>query len=117
MNDLHRLQVAYGQHGISLATIPEFDRDSNSAMAEYIRHQGEWYGNEQNAFLPDPSQHDYGRNKMPVHSSGEMERLVCDPFALGYQSNQPHAKRYNTNLIGRVIREAPGLGNKPEWNI
>jgi hypothetical protein len=113
--DPHRLQVSYGQHGISLATVPEFFRDTNSAMAEYLRHQGEWYGDQLPAILPQPFPSSYGRNKMPVHNSGEMERLVCDPDALNYHAGQPHASKYGTNLIGRVIREAESLHDKPDW--
>jgi len=116
-NDLHRLQLMYGQHGISLATIPDFYRDTNSFMAEYIRYQGDWYGNGPNSFLPHPGPQIYGSNKMPVHNSGEMERIVCDPLALNYQVTQSHADIYGTNLIGRVIRQSPGLDNTPDWTV
>ena len=103
--DPHRFQVSYEQHGISLTAISDFFRDTSSLMAQYIRHQGEWYGNHQPAILAQPFPSTYGSNKMPVHNSGEMERLVCDPSALNYQSSRPHARGYGTNLIGRVIRD------------
>jgi hypothetical protein len=114
MIDPHRLQVSYGQHGISLATVPDFYKDSNSAMADYLSHQGRWFGSH-DRIPPMPAPASYGQNQMPTHSSGEMERLVCSPHALGYQSNQPHAQRYGTNLRGRVIREQQRLQLRPDW--
>jgi len=72
--DLHRLQVSYAQHGISIRTIPDFYSSTNSSMEHYIRHQREWFQD------GDPSR--YGRNGSPIHSSGEMQRLVCQRDAL-----------------------------------
>lgn len=115
MDDPHRLQVSYGQHGISLSTVQEFYRETNSAMAEYIRYQGEWYGNAKPPLFPDPSPNTYGSNNIPIHSCGEMERLVCAPNALGYSENLPHAAGYGTSLIGRVIRDATKISNAPFW--
>lgn len=105
MLDPHRLQVSYGQHGISLSTMQEFYHDTNSAMAEYIRYQRAWYGNAHPPILPNPSPNTYGSNNIPIHNCGEMERLVCDPDALGYSPKLPHTSKYGTSLIGRVIRD------------
>ncbi len=108
MIDPHRLQVSYGQHGISLSTIPEFYRPTNSMMAEYLRHHGEWVGS-QTRVIHDPRTSGlYGRSLTPVHSSYEMERLVCAPYVLGYGSqngSQPQ-QQVDTSLRGRVIRDA-----------
>ncbi|HLY31271.1 MAG TPA: hypothetical protein VKQ36_09595, partial [Ktedonobacterales bacterium] len=112
--DPHRLDISYGQHGISLATIPDFYRDGNSAMSEYLRHQSAWYGSK-DRIPPYPAPRSYGANKMPVHSSGEMEYLVCAPQALHYEDALPHAPSYGTNLRGRVIRESMRAREAPAW--
>jgi hypothetical protein len=78
--DPHRLQVSYGQHGISVATIPDFYKVSNSAMAAYLQHQSEWFGD--GARLR-------GTNKMPVHACGELERLVYGDGQLFPGTNLP----------------------------
>ncbi|MFL5591723.1 MAG: tubulin-like doman-containing protein [Ktedonobacteraceae bacterium] len=116
MEDPHRLQVSYGQHGISLSTVQEFYRETNSAMAEYIRYQREWYGSAKPHIFPDPLPNTYGSNNIPIHNCGEMERLVCDPVALKFSENLPHAARYGTSLIGRVIRDTTRINNAPEWS-
>ncbi len=73
MRDPHRLQVSYGQHGISLASVPDFYRDRNSAMAAYLRHQGEWFGYRgPEPILKMPAPPSYAANKMPAHASGEI---------------------------------------------
>lgn len=113
--DPHRLDISYGQHGISLATIPDFYRVGNSAMSEYLRHQHAWYGS-RNAIFPEPAPPSYGANKMPVHSSGEMEKLVCAQHALAYPDDQEHAPSYGTNLVGRVIRESAPTPQTPDWS-
>ncbi len=69
--DPHRLQVAYGQHAISLNTIRDFYLEQNSAMEYYQEYQRIWNNSQ-------------GRGLMPIHSSGEAEHLVCDAHALGY---------------------------------
>lgn len=69
--DPHRLQVAYGQHAISLSTIRDFYLEQNSAMEYYLEFQGRW-------------QATHGRGLMPIHSSGEIERLVTSNDALGF---------------------------------
>ncbi len=61
--DPHRIQVVYGQHAISLSTIRDFYRKQNSAMEAYSLHQSAW---------KNPK----GAAPMPVHSSGEAQRLV-----------------------------------------
>jgi hypothetical protein len=112
--DPHRLDVSYGQHGISLATIPDFYREGNSAMSEYLRHQHAWYGS-RDAIFPQPAPRSYGANKMPVHSSGEMERVVCAQHALEYDGGE-YAPTYGTNLVGRVIRESTRPRQAPNWD-
>lgn len=69
--DPHRLDVSYGQHAISLNTIRDFYLEENSAMQYYLQNQYAW---RQTA----------GKGLMPVHSSGEAQRLVSDSVALGY---------------------------------
>ncbi|HTK12122.1 MAG TPA: tubulin-like doman-containing protein [Ktedonobacteraceae bacterium] len=69
--DPHRLQVAYGQHAISISTVRDFYLEQNSAMEYYLEYQRMWH--ESN-----------GKGLMPVHSSGEAERLVIKGDALGY---------------------------------
>jgi len=112
--DPHRLDISYGQHGISLATIPDFYREGNSAMSEYLRHQHAWYGSREPIF-PQPAPRSYGANKMPVHSSGEMERIVCAQHALEYDGTE-YAPTYGTNLVGRVIRESSRPRQAPNWD-
>src|SRR6185312_14563238 len=40
--DPHRLQLVYGQHAISLGTIPDFYLNANSFMGEFLAHQHAW---------------------------------------------------------------------------
>jgi hypothetical protein len=96
--DPHRMQLLYGQHGISLATIPDYFQRSNSSMGEFVFHQSAWQGD---------ANRPYGQSKAPVFSSGEMERLVMHPEALGYRLSLPE----------RVVREhQAGAGNeRPDW--
>ncbi|HEX6796842.1 MAG TPA: tubulin-like doman-containing protein [Ktedonobacterales bacterium] len=96
--DPHRMQLLYGQHGISLGTIPDFFQRSNSSMGEFAFHQAAWQGD---ASRP------YGQSKAPVFSSGEMERLVMHSEALGYRQPLPE----------RIVREHQvGAGNaRPDW--
>ncbi len=103
--DPHRLQMVYGQHAISLGTIPDFFQESNSSMGEFQHHQAAWFGD---ASRP------YGQSKAPVFSSGEMERLVMDLNALDGEDTAPAHRR---SLPERVIRRhQPGAGNiRPEW--
>lgn len=70
--DPHRLQISYGQHAISLSTVRDFYLDQNSAMEYYLAYQGAWNKSG-------------GNGLMPVHSSGEAQRLVWDQGALGYK--------------------------------
>ena len=79
--DPHRLQVAYGQHAISLSTIRDFYLEQNTAMEYYQEYQKRW-------------QTSQGRGLMPIHSSGEAERLITSNDALGY----------TTPLVELVIR-------------
>jgi hypothetical protein len=97
--DLHRLQLAYGQHAISLGTIPDFYQEANSSMGEFLRHQSYWF---------DPTgQRPYGQSRAPVFSSGEMEKLIMKPDALGMT---------NLSLPYRIIRPVQrGAGDAPTW--
>lgn len=70
--DPHRLQVAYGQHAFSLSMVRDFYLDQSSAMADYLHHQENWARSD-------------GKGSMPVHSSGEMERLVADHHSLPFR--------------------------------
>ncbi|HEX8995459.1 MAG TPA: tubulin-like doman-containing protein [Ktedonobacterales bacterium] len=103
--DPHRLQLAYGQHAISIGTIPDFYQENNSAIGEFSRHQTAWY---------DPTnQRPYGQSRAPVFSSGEMERLVMDPTALGDRVAPGRPMR---DLPSRIIRKPQqGAGNAPLW--
>ncbi|HEU5349566.1 MAG TPA: hypothetical protein VFU63_13225, partial [Ktedonobacterales bacterium] len=97
--DPHRLQLAYGQHAISLGTIPDFYQETNSSMGEFLRHQSYWFDR--------TGQRPYGQSRAPVFSSGEMERLVMDSNALG------DGKRA---LPDRVVRHVQrGAGDAPAW--
>ncbi|HET9980074.1 MAG TPA: hypothetical protein VFQ32_06510, partial [Ktedonobacterales bacterium] len=102
--DPHRLQLAYGQHAISLGTIPDFYLEANSSMGEFLRHQSYWF---------DPTgQRPYGQSRAPVFSSGEMERLVMHPDALD-EINTGRGKR---TLPERIIRHVQrGAGDAPAW--
>lgn len=85
--DPHRLQLVYGQHGISLNTVRDFYLDQNSSMAAYLYHQKQWDD--------DGGSNIYGN--MPVHSCSEVQWLVRDRKAMGYQPPEP--------LYERVIRK------------
>jgi Tubulin like/TIR domain len=74
--DPHRLQLSYGQHGISLSTIRDFYLEQNSAMEAYLDHQQKW-------------EKTNGKGSPPVHSSGEAQRLVWEPGTLGYDAPLP----------------------------
>lgn len=103
MIDPHRIQLVYGQHGISLGTIPEFYQASNSSMGEFLRHQRAWFGD---------GKVTYGTNNQPVFSSGEMERLVWNPNALNGGANGSSMR-----LPDRIIRGfQTGAGEGPEWH-
>jgi hypothetical protein len=97
--DPHRMQLAYGQHGISLGTIPDYFQGINSSMGEFLHHEQGWMGD---------TTHLYGGTNAPVFSCGEMERLVMSGQALG----DPQGR----NLPNRVIRQIhSGAGNRPGW--
>ena len=93
--DPHRLQISYGQHAISLNTIRDFYLDQNSAMEYYSEFQKAWKATG-------------GTGLMPVHSSGEAERLVTDERALGYKQQ----------LVELVLRKAsaPNSSNRNTSN-
>jgi hypothetical protein len=100
--DPHRMQVVYGQHAISLGTIPDFYQESNSSMGEFLHHQRAWQGD---ATRP------YGQSRAPVFSNGETERLVMDPSALA--DGHPQARRA---LWQRVVRKPQrGAGGAAHW--
>jgi Tubulin like len=90
--DPHRLQVAYGQHAISLSTVRDFYLDQNSAMEAYLIHQKKWEGAGGSALF----------GLMPPHSSSEAQRLVRMSNALGYKNP----------LYKRVIRQ-PFMSSVP----
>lgn len=96
--DPHRLQLNYSQHGISIRTIPEYYRRyDDSSMQHFWENQTLWAGN---GTIGQGGT--YGANKMPVHSSGELEHLVWTPGACG------HMER----LVERFIRpDRPGSGH------
>lgn len=97
--DPHRMQLDYGQHGISLGTIPDYFQEINSSMGEFLFHERAWMGD---------ATHPYGSTNAPVFSSGEMERLVMNGQALG----DPLGR----TLPQRVIRQIhSGAGNRPGW--
>lgn len=112
--DPHRLQISYGQHAISLNTIRDFYLEQNSAMEYYREYQYKWVNSQ-------------GKGLMPVHSSGEVERLIMSSDTLGYSeplveliirrtttlrgdpsSNGQHA---NANPNASASYQAPGRGN------
>ncbi|HEX8732698.1 MAG TPA: tubulin-like doman-containing protein [Ktedonobacterales bacterium] len=103
--DPHRIQLVYGQHAISIGTIPDFYQENNSGMGEFMRHQMAWY---------DPaSGRPYGQSRAPVFSSGEMERLIMDPTALGDRAALGQPMR---TLPERIMRRPQqGAGNAPRW--
>lgn len=74
--DAHRLQVVLGQHAISLSTVREFYSEQNSSVEVFTRYQREW-------------KKSGGMGLMPVHSSGEAQRLVWDEQALGFGQPLP----------------------------
>jgi hypothetical protein len=104
--DPHRLQLAYGQHAISIGTIPDFYQENNSGTGEFMRHQMAWC---------DPSgQRPYGQSRAPVFSSGEMERLIMDPTALG---DRVALGRPQRTLPERIMRRPQqGAGHAPRWS-
>lgn len=61
--DLHKLQMTYSQHGLSLSIIRDFYLERNSAMESYLYFQEQW-------------KQSNGTGLLPVHTSGEAERLV-----------------------------------------
>ena len=89
MIDPHRLQISYGKHAISLSTVRDFYQSQSSAMAEYIYYQNEW-------------RQTGGIGTMPVHASGEMERLVWEPDALGFKDRNGQ----DVMLVSRVLRQS-----------
>jgi hypothetical protein len=102
--DPHRLQLAYGQHAISLGTIPDFYQEANSSMGEFMRHQSYWFD--------QTGQRPYGQSRAPVFSSGEMERLVMHGDALD-EIDTGGGKR---TLPERIIRHVQrGAGDAPTW--
>src|SRR6266487_2914010 len=92
-NDPHRLQISYGQHAISLSTVRDFYLEQNSAMEYYQDYQRTW-------------KESHGAGSMPVHSSGEAERLITDKNALGY--GQP--------LVDLVVRRPHSVQKTPADN-
>jgi len=103
--DPHRMQLVYGQHAISVGTIPDFYLENNSGAGEFLRHEQAWY---------DPTgAHPYGQSRAPVFSSGEMERLVMQPTALGDRATADHPQR---PLPWRIVRRPQhGAGDAPGW--
>ncbi len=103
--DPHRLQLVYGQHAISIGTIPDFYLENNSGLGEFLRHESAWC---------DPTgQRPYGQSRAPVFSSGEMERLVMHAEALDDGVAPGRAKRA---LPARIMRRPQqGAGFAPLW--
>ncbi|HEY1351779.1 MAG TPA: tubulin-like doman-containing protein [Ktedonobacteraceae bacterium] len=95
--DPHRLQISYGQHAISLSTVRDFYLDRNSAMEAYREHQSAW-------------EKTGGRGSMPVHSSGQAEFLVCDPFALAQSPDAPGRGKPLADRIIRGVSVTPAAG-------
>jgi len=115
--DPHRLQISYGQHAISLNTIPDFYLEENSAMQYYQEHQMAWWDNNTVSTHRQYTLKEFlqawkdsnGNGLMPVHSSGEAQRLVWDSTSLGYKDSLPEL----------VIRRPPtpnGTTTHPESN-
>jgi hypothetical protein len=101
--DPHRLQLVYGQHGISLGTIPDLYLEANSMMGEFRQHQTSW----------DPRPNgQYGLSKAPVFSSGEMERLVMLPGAIEDAATSGRGRKLPDRL---VRRPQYGAGGEPDW--
>jgi hypothetical protein len=105
--DPHRLQLTYGQHAISVGTIPDFYLENNSGLGEFLRHETAWF---------DPTgQRPYGQSRAPVFSSGEMERLVMNPTALDDRDAPGLPKR---SLPIRIMRRPQqGAGFAPLWTM
>jgi hypothetical protein len=85
-SDPHQLHVAYGYHAFSLNMVRDYYLSYGSAMADYQRYQDVWDRNE----------------NLPVHASGEMERLVTDPDALPYRDSS--GQEIRVPLHRRVMR-------------
>lgn len=123
LDDPHQLQMCYGLHGISLSTIPEFYKDSDSMMGEFLRHQSNWMNVQVNNQLDLSSTTrwaTYGVNDQPALSSGELEEMVCSPTFLSYSPSNPHTYAFGPSMVGRVIREvqtASGNGNGPRGGM
>jgi hypothetical protein len=103
--DPHRLEMSYGQHAISIGTIPDFYQENHSGTGEFMRHETAWF---------DPTgARPYGQSRAPVFSSGEMERLVMNPAALDDRDAPGRPKRA---LPWRIIRKPQtGAGHAPTW--
>jgi hypothetical protein len=111
--DPHRLDVAYSQHALSLNTVRDFYLEENSSMEYYQEYQKAW-------------EETNGTGLMPVHSSGEAQKLVrdgwCWPDAQGRRAPRDRGKRtvlgYNESLVDLVIRRTSiGGRNAPERDI
>jgi hypothetical protein len=99
------MQLVYGQHAISVGTIPDFYLENNSGAGEFLRHEQAWYDS--------TGAHPYGQSRAPVFSSGEMERLVMQPIALGDRATADHPQR---PLPWRIVRRPQhGAGDAPGW--
>jgi Tubulin like len=110
--DPHRLQISYGQHAISINTIPDFYREEGSAMQYYLEYQKAWWDNSISNSRLQYRLDDFlvawknsgGNGLMPVHCSGEAQRLVWDKDALGYTRPLPEL------VIRRPIVTKSGQG-------
>lgn len=99
--DPHRLDVAYSQHALSLNTVRDFYLEENSSMEHYQEYQKAW-------------EETNGVGLMPVHSSGEAQRLVRDgwlwPGAGGQKAPVDRTKKtalgYTRSLVDLVIRQS-----------
>ncbi|HEU5382464.1 MAG TPA: tubulin-like doman-containing protein [Ktedonobacteraceae bacterium] len=97
--DPHRLDAAYSQHALSLNTVRDFYLEENSAMEYYQEYQKAW-------------EETSGSGLMPVHSSGEVQKLVRDgwrwPGQNGLSSpgtgQQKTVLGYTSSLVELVIR-------------
>ncbi len=112
--DPHRLQILYGIHGISITTINDLCMPRGSMMADYLTHEDRWFGSVgQGYILSTPQRGYYGVNGMPVHSSSEMERLVCRQNLLFAQQNIDG----DSSLRGQVLRHISPIDSEPGgWN-